>query len=246
MHQPSKSTICSVAACVQGLAAHSQPVDAILGLPDAASIPKHYRQSTTVAVDIRRSASDIEQFLLAELAESLKVDASVLRTDIGLDDIGVTSLLSLRLSQRLRRFVGREFSAFVLSRNPTIVSLAEALTSADAPGAVVAAGAKVLCLHGYRTSSTVLRQQMLPLTEILDSLGYTLVVPDGTYVTAGAAQFAEGLDEEDAYGWWEYQSEDAGDDSAPIGLEKSIDRLVTGIAGSISHGRVCHHVLIFI
>ncbi len=63
---------------------------------------------------------------------------------------------------------------------------------------------------------------------------------------ARAAQFAEGLDEEDAYGWWEYQSEDAGDDSAPIGLEKSIDRLVTGIAGSISHGRVCHHVMIFI
>jgi hypothetical protein len=39
----------------------------------------------------------------------------------------------------------------------------------------------VLCLHGYRTSSTVLRQQMLPLARILLDLGYALVVPDGPY-----------------------------------------------------------------
>jgi pimeloyl-ACP methyl ester carboxylesterase len=109
------------------------------------------------------------------------VAATALGTNVGLDDLGVTSLLNLRLSQRLRRFIGREFSPFVLSRNPTVASLAAALSGPAAAAAAAANSPQVLCLHGYRTSSTVLRQQMLPLARILLDLGYALVVPDGPY-----------------------------------------------------------------
>jgi hypothetical protein len=44
-------------------------------------------------------------------------------------------------------------------------------------------------------------------------------------VGGGAAQFAEGLDEEDAFAWWTYESEDAGNDSPPIGLRESIEHI---------------------
>ena len=118
------------------------------------------------------------------------MDATELGTETGLDDLGVTSLLSLRLSQRLRRFIGHEFSPFVLSRNPTIAELAQNLTDSEAAGSLPAqvvaqsSRGRVLCLHGYRTSSTVLQQQMSvqsPLgTDILQRLGYDVLVPNGT------------------------------------------------------------------
>ena len=42
--------------------------------------------------------------------------------------------LNLRLSQRLRRFLGRDFSAFALQSNPSLAHLASTLTADGATG----------------------------------------------------------------------------------------------------------------
>jgi hypothetical protein len=78
------------------------------------------------------------------------VAATALGTNVGLDDLGVTSLLNLRLSQRLRRFIGREFSPFVLSRNPTVASLAAALSGPGAAAAAATAAAAPQVLSDHR------------------------------------------------------------------------------------------------
>lgn len=181
---------CSVDTLVRALAGMSEVTDTIVGTPPDDSIPKHYARIATVSSMVVRGEADVREFLLQELAEQLKVDATELGTETGLDDLGVTSLLSLRLSQRLRRFIGHEFSPFVLSRNPTIAELAQNLTDSEAAGSLPAqvvaqsSRGRVLCLHGYRTSSTVLQQQMSvqsPLgTDILQRLGYDVLVPNGT------------------------------------------------------------------
>lgn len=218
---------CSVDKMVEALADMTEATDYIFGMPPPGAILKHYSRVASVSDIVVRGEDDVRLFLLQELAEQLKVDLSQLVTDMGIDDLGVTSLLSLRLSQRLRRFLGRDFSPFVLSKNPTISELAQQLSQGELD--VVqrqATRGRVLCLHGYRTSSTVLQQQISvqsPLgTEILERLGYQMVVPNGPHKTSGAAQFAEGLDQNDSYGWWTYPDEDGGNDQLPIGLNESI------------------------
>lgn len=111
--------------------------------------------------------------------------------------------------------------AFALQRNPSIGELVTSLTSSGvATGAAeTASRGRVLCLHGFKTSSTVLRQQMAPLARALEGHGYALIVPDGPHVTSGDAQGAAGLDADDSYGWWTY--EDDSHDSTPIGLHAS-------------------------
>ena len=230
---------CSIEMLSEALAAITEPADCIVGLP--ATIPKHYSRITTIATTAARDAADVREFLLAELAETLKVDPSELGVNTGLDDLGVTSLFSLRLSQRLRRFVGREFSAFILSRNPTIADLVDALTSDAAVSVTETLRGRVLCLHGYRTSSTVLQQQMVPLTSVLEKLGYgPLIVPNGPFKSQGEAQFAEGLDQEDSYSWWEYEAAASVDgptpgseqeqSEEPLGLSKSMTYILEIVA----------------
>ena len=106
---------------------------------------------------------------------------------------------------------------------------AEVLSSGESATEAETVHGRVLCLHGYRTSSTVLRQQMVALSAVLERAGYgPFVVPNGPYKSKGAAQFAEGLDEEDSYGWWQYPDDDA-KDAPPIGLSESLE-YVRGVA----------------
>ncbi len=234
---------CSVDALTNALAEMVETVDTIVGPPKGtSSLPKNY-SSLVAAVHSRsvvRTEDDVVQFLLEELRDHLPTSDSgssgvtTLSTDVGLDDLGVTSLLSLRLSQRLRRFLGSgnaddqtSFSAFLLSRNPTIAQLAAALAGRDNSQHTVDSRPRrlVLCLHGYRTSGTVLQQQMVPLnTTVFERLGYEVLAPNGPYKTSGAAQFAAGLDEDDSYGWWTYADEqDATNDQPPVGLSQAAE-----------------------
>ena len=236
---------CTVEALVQALGAIGAAWngDAIVGTPGPSEIPKHFAACTTVSNTAERGAAEVQAFLLAELAESLAIDAGAVSLGTGLTDLGVTSLATLRLSQRLRRFLGREFSAFALQNNPTVAGLVEALTRGSSNAAAAPTRGTVLCLHGFRTSSTVLSQQMLPLHRILDKLGYSLAVPNGVHMTTGPAQFAEGLDDKDSYGWWTYADGDESHDGAPIGLEASVEMLaalgpVAGIVGFSQGGAV--------
>ena len=205
--------------------------DAIVGIPAREEIPRHFSRCTRVSSAVVRTSAEVEMFLVGELSESLTVEASAVSLSTGLTDLGVTSLDSLRLSQRLRRFLGQEFSAFALQNNPTIADLVESLTRLSASeagaGKESEGRGKVLCLHGFRTSQTVLQQQMLPLHRILDRLGYSLVVPNAPHRTSGPAQFAEGLDDEDSYGWWTYGDGDDGHDGEPIGLGESVEMLAS-------------------
>ena len=103
------------------------------------------------------------------------------------------------------------------------VRSAEVLSSGESATEAETVHGRVLCLHGYRTSSAVLRQQMVALSAVLERAGYgPFVVPNGPYKSKGAAQFAEGLDEEDSYGWWQYP-DDVAKDAPPIGLSESLE-----------------------
>ncbi len=216
---------CSVAALVAALAP-APAQDALVcaaATSTAAALPKHWRRSamlsTVVAAGLVRTAGELRAFLVAELAETLQLDGASVDVSIGIDQLGVTSLASLRLSQRLRRFLGRDIPAFALQSNPSIDELVAALCAPADDGAAhplaTAPRGRVLCLHGFRTSSTVLRQQMAPVSALLEALGYELVVPDAPFKTAGPAQFAEGLDEDDSYGWWTYAEQWHDDQPAP-------------------------------
>merc|ERR1712151_1481184 len=104
---------------------------------------------------------------------------------------------------------------------------------------------RVLCLHGFRTSSVILQQQMVPLTSILTRLGYEMIVPDGPHKSKGPAQGAEGLDDEDSYGWWLYDGDSH--DCAPLGLDKSLEYIKTlrrfdGVVGFSQGGAMAAQV----
>jgi pimeloyl-ACP methyl ester carboxylesterase len=166
----------------------------------------------------------VKGFLVTQLASFLEVDISLVDPKAGIEDLGLTSLASLRLSQQLRRFLGREFSAFALQNNPTIEELTENLIGGEDDKSRQPAKGRVLCLHGFRTSSVILQQQLLPLTSILHELDYELVVPNGPHAATGPAEGAEDLDDDDSYGWWLYDGD--GHDSKPIGLEQSVKFLM--------------------
>ena len=57
----------------------------------------------------------------------------------------MTSLDTLRLSQRIRRFLGRTFSAFALQNNPTVTELVHTLATAATAGV----GAKVRLIRHH-------------------------------------------------------------------------------------------------
>ena len=116
---------------------------------------------------------------------------------------------------------------FAVQNNPTIDAVVSALTSTGSFTTSSATKGKVLCLHGFKTSSVVLQQQMAPLATILTARGYGLVVPDGPHATTGAAQGAEGIDDKDGdtFGWWRYASDDSSHDSVPIGVDASFATL---------------------
>ena len=232
--------------------ADAPPTDALVGSSLLIEgLPKHWRYSTICealrAGSTTRSTSELRDFLFAEIAESLRVDRAQLDENAGIDGLGVTSLASLRLSQRLRRFLGRNIPAFALQSNPSILELVTALSTQSDTSAHAAPRGRVVCLHGFRTSGAVLRQQMAPVGAILERLGYELVVPDGPHKTRGTAQFAAGLDEDDAYGWWTYENEDAGHDTTAIGLEESLKLVRTfspaaGVVGFSQGGAMAAQV----
>ena len=224
---------CSVDSFVDALAQIIEPADTVVGVPS--TVPKHWLDLVTKGLHggepPKVSTSDLRRFLLAQLSEILGVAAETIADDSGIEDLGVPSLDTLRLSQRIRRYLGREFSAFALQNNPTVAEIVAKLSTTDEP--VAGTKGKVLCLHGYHTSSAVLRHQMLPLTHLLQNLGYELVVPDGPHKATGEAFSAEGLDKEDTYGWWLYDGDS--NDSPTIGLEESLSfvRSFAPIAGVV-------------
>ena len=81
-------------------------------------IPKNWVPLTSLQMSVRKTAPELREFLLTELAASLSKSTAELMqpnlSGLGLEDLGVGSLATLRLSQRLRRFLGQEFSAFAL------------------------------------------------------------------------------------------------------------------------------------
>mgnify|MGYP002630715235 CR=1 FL=1 len=200
---------CSVDSFVKALS-EAPPASAIFGLPDV--LPKHWIPITTLkGSTIERGPDEIRAFLLREVAEALAVDASTVAEDSGIEDLGVTSLATLRLSQRLRRFLAREFSTFALLNNPSVSQLVQSLSAWDSPASADRRSGqhrRVLCLHGFKTSSTVLQTQMAVLIPVLRRLGLELTVPNGVHRTSGAAQGAAGLDEEESFGWFLYHGED--------------------------------------
>jgi len=217
---PAGSHRCSVESFVAALTAFDMPAaDAIIGAPDA--VPKHWADVLAVGGGgAERSAAELRAFLVNEVAEAIGIEPAAVAEEQGLEDLGVSSLDTLRLSQRIRRFLGRSFSAFALQNNPTVAELVRTLSVADKARA--GAKGKVLCLHGYHTSSAVLQQQMLPLTAILDEMGYEIVVPDGPHRAGGGDAFsAAGLDTDDAYGWWLYDGD--AHNSPTVGLERGIE-----------------------
>lgn len=235
---------CSVKSFVAALA-HSPAADIVIGLPE--EFPKHWRSILSVAGGAghaARSAAELRAFLVSELASSLglaEADVDVSRT---LEELGVGSLASLKLSQRLRRFIGKEISAFALQGNPTLASLISSLGKQEATATAATRG-KVLCLHGFRTSSTILTQQMAPLLPILQALGYEPLVPNAPHISKGPAQGAAGLDDDDSFGWWTYDGESH--DSAPLGLDKTDQYLqtlgpVVGVIGFSQGGAVAARV----
>ena len=233
---PAGSHRCSVQACVRALLETPIQVSSIIGLGDAsAELPKHWASAVTSNLAIQsRSIPQIREFLVKELASTLKIQENSIDQATGLEDLGVGSLATLRLSQRLRKFLGYQVSAFALQNNPTIDQLLQTLSNNVRP-VTVSTRPKVLCLHGFRTSSAVLQQQMLPLTAILDSMGFDLLVPDAPHRAAGPVQGAEGLDEDDSYGWWLYDGESH--HGSAIGLDVSIALLeaisADGVAGVV-------------
>ena len=81
----------------RGLVCHATHSGAALGQPvirAALEAGKHVFAEKPLCCD----AAEVREFLLTELAEQLQVDAASLDITSGLDDLGVTSLLSLRLS----------------------------------------------------------------------------------------------------------------------------------------------------
>ena len=142
---------------------------------------------------------------------------------------------------------------FALQNNPSVAELVRTLSApaAGAAAAPAAAGARgrVLCLHGFKTSSAVLRQQMAPVGALLGKLGYELLVPDAPHQTAGGgAQFAEGLDVDDSYGWWTYEKhEEDSHDARPVGLNASLEFVrglgpVVGVLGFSQGGAMAAQV----
>lgn len=216
---------CPVETFVAALA-DAPAVDAIVGLSDA--VPKHWRNvldASGSAGKNGRSSVELQEFLQAELASTLGVEAGTIDMSRGLEDLGVGSLNMLKLSQKLRRFVGRNLGAFALQGNPSIEGLVQTLSAKGEKSVSKAKNGRIICLHGFRTSSTILTQQMAPLAPILQQLGYELVVPDGPHVSKGPAQGAAGLDDDDSFGWWLYDGEGTSHDDPPIGVEKSIEYL---------------------
>jgi acyl carrier protein/predicted esterase len=167
-----------------------------------------------------KSAVELRTFLRTEVASILGVHAGTIAEDRGLDSLGVDSLATLRLSQRLRKFLDRNISAFALQNNPTITSLVETLTHGEAAVAGSVRGT-VICFHGFKTSGNILEQQMRLLTVVLHGMGFKVVFPNGPHRTSGAAQFAAGLDEDDAYAWYTYSDEALLGTSA-IGLDATL------------------------
>merc|ERR1711953_1590361 len=71
------------------------------------------------------------------------------------------------------------------------------------------------------------------------------LVPNGPHISKGPAQGAAGLDDDDSFGWWLYDGESH--DSAPIGLEKSIEHLkslqpIVGVIGFSQGGAMAAQV----
>ena len=244
---------CTVTALVAALGTIEQHTDSIVGLPARETIPKQYVPCTTVVGAVERSAAEVTEFLRAELAESLGIAHSDVSLDTGLTFLGVTSLGSLQLSQRLRRFLGRDFSAFALQSNPTVNELVEALTRKKKATTTTTTSTlrRVLCLHGFRTSGSVLLHQLAPLHRILAGMGYSVVVPNAPHKTTGPAQAAEGLDldDGDSFGWWTYDPDEksTGHDGEAIGLDTSLEFLqslgtFSGVVGFSQGGAVAAQV----
>ena len=225
---PTGSHRCSVSVFLEALA-DAPAMDTLAGSAHLCEmLPKHWRHSPICAplhaARRAKSSAELRAFLLAELSEALKVPADQIDNHRGIVELGMTSLATLRLSQRLRRFLGHDIPPFVLLSNPAVATLADMLGDANAsePADVSPPSrGRVLCLHGFKTSSAVLKQQMAPIGPLLEHLGYEVVVPDGAHKTSGPAQFAAGLDEDDSFGWWTYEGD--GHDSQPLGLQKSLD-----------------------
>lgn len=211
----------SVASFVAAIAEVSA-ADSVVGLPE--ELPKHWRGILDVdgGGQPEKSAAELREFLCAEISNIVGIATTEVDTSRTLEDLGVGSLAALKLSQRLRKFLGKELSAFALQGNPTVGSVLSALSEKCSPAAVATNG-NVLCLHGFRTSSTILTQQMAPLLPILQELGYQPLVPDGPHLSKGPAQGAAGLDDDDSFAWWLYDGESHG--SVPVGLGKTMEYL---------------------
>eukprot|EP01052_Picozoa_sp_SAG31_P077102 SAG31_NODE_36439_length_313_cov_0.957944_1_plen_83_part_10 len=75
--------------------------DKVFGIPT--DLPKPWAKIAHVSLDDDSlpSATELRDFLLEELAQTLSTDVGAISESIGLEDLGVSSLSSLRLSQRL-------------------------------------------------------------------------------------------------------------------------------------------------
>ena len=139
---------------------------AVVGLPD--ELPKHWAALARPVAAAARSAAELRAFLRREVAAATAVDGGAVAEDVGLAELGVDSLATLRLSQRLRRFLGRDFSTFALLDSPSIGQLVTTLTDEEEPPP--ARRGRVLCLHGFKTSGAVLAQQLAPVAATLVKL----------------------------------------------------------------------------
>jgi dienelactone hydrolase len=86
---------------------------------------------------------------------------------------------------------------------------------------------------------------MVPLTAMLESRGFVLVVPNGPHKAQGAAFGAAGLDSDDSFGWWLYA--EGGHDSEPLELHATFDFINTlgefdGVVGFSQGGAMAAHV----
>jgi predicted esterase/acyl carrier protein len=246
---------CTVQSFVVALAGAASSGDSVVGLPDS-SIAKTAKHWTSVmqhgggaGSTGTRTREELREFLLLELSSSLGVEVDAIDEDTGIEELGISSLATLRLSQRLRRFLQREFSAFALQNSPTVTELVSALNDVQETGDDGTSRGVVLCLHGFRTSSVILQQQMLPLAAILSRMGYKLLVPDGPHASTGQAENAAGLDEGETYGWWLYDGDSH--HSKPLGLEESVkylqgvvpaDTTIAGVVGFSQGGAMAAHV----